>query len=269
MIEHTDVFKKTQTVSSSRFTIGGTAGSALRRDDRQLATNRKRCLSLNLPIIEYGEAWDLQHKLVAARKDRVIDSDVVLFLEHHPVFTMGRRGGLNNLKVTEISLKQAGIPVIQVERGGDITYHGPGQLVVYPILDLEEWRLGVSEYVTKLEETMIRAAADWGIKAGRNPLNRGVWVGNKKMGSVGITIRKGVSFHGIAFNINVDLTPFGWINPCGLKGIGATSIKQELSYAVSMHEAREVVKSHMEAVFQIEFEVTKLPALPAVLETPG
>jgi lipoate-protein ligase B len=226
-------------------------------------------LSLDLPIMEYRKAWDLQHRLVAARKDRVIDSDLVLFLEHSPVFTMGRRGGLNNLTVSEDFLKQAGISVIQVERGGDITYHGPGQLVVYPIVDLEEARLGVSDYVTCLEEVMIRAAADWGIPAERNSMNRGVWVGNRKLGSVGITVRKGVSFHGIALNINVKLTPFEWINPCGLKGISITSIKRECSHEVSMHAAREVVKSHMEAVFQIKFQATRLPTLKVVLETHG
>lgn len=232
-----------------------------------MGIHRKKCLSLELPTIDYKHAWDLQHKLVKARKDAVIDSDLVLFLEHHPVFTVGRRGGLDNLNVSEAFLKQANISVIRVERGGDITYHGPGQLVVYPIFNLEEARLGVSEYVAKLEETMILAAAHWGIRADRNPLNRGVWVGDKKLGSVGITIRKGVSFHGIAFNINVALTPFDWIHPCGLKGIDVTSMKQELSREVPMHEARGVMKTHMQAIFQIQLEATPLPLLNAVLET--
>ena len=226
-------------------------------------------LSLDLPIMEYRKAWDLQHRFVAARKDRLIDSDLVLFLEHSPVFTMGRRGGLSNLTVSEDFLKQAEISVIQVERGGDITYHGPGQLVVYPIVDLEEARLGVSDYVTCLEEIMIRAAADWGIPAERNSMNRGVWVGNRKLGSVGLTIRKGVSFHGVAFNINVELKPFEWINPCGLKGISITSIKRECSDEVPMHAVREAVKSHMETVFQVKFQTTRLPTLEGVLGTHG
>jgi lipoyl(octanoyl) transferase len=140
MMGSVDAFGTPQTASSSRLTVHGAAGRIFPRDDRQLTRNRKKWLSLDLPLIEYREAWSLQHRLVAARRDRVIDSDLVLLLEHSPVFTMGRRGGLNNLTVSEDFLKQAGISVIQVERGGDITYHGPGQLVVYPIVDLEEAR---------------------------------------------------------------------------------------------------------------------------------
>ena len=262
MMGDVKLLRTPQTASST-----GLAGKIFPGGTRQPATHRKKCLGLDLPIMEYRKAWDLQHRLVDARKDRVIDSDLVLFLEHFPVFTTGRRGDLSNLTVTEAFLKQAEIPVIQVERGGDITYHGPGQLVVYPIIHLGNAGLGVSEYVTKLEETMIRATAHWGIKADRNSLNRGVWVGKKKLGSVGITIRKGVSFHGIAFNVNVDLTPFEWIHPCGLKDIRVTSIKQVLSREIPMHAVREVMKTHMEAIFQIQFEAADLPELNAALET--
>jgi len=222
---------------------------------------------LQLALTEYREAWDFQHRLVAARKDRIIGNDIVLFLEHPPVFTLGRRGGLDNLTVSEAFLKKAGISVIQVERGGDITYHGPGQLVVYPIVDLREAGLRVLNYVTGLEEVMIRAAEDFGVVAGRNSMNRGVWVANKKLGSIGITIRRGVTFHGIAFNVNLSLEPFDWINPCGLKGIGMTSIERELSYQLSMREVREAVMSHMETVFGIEFKETNLSEINALLKS--
>ncbi|HBF42586.1 MAG TPA: hypothetical protein DDW42_02935 [Desulfobacteraceae bacterium] len=114
---------------------------------------------------------------------------------------------------------------------------------------------------------MIRAAEDFGVVAGRNSMNRGVWVANKKLGSIGITIRRGVTFHGIAFNVNLSLEPFDWINPCGLKGIGMTSIERELSYQLSMREVREAVMSHMETVFGIEFKETNLSEINALLKS--
>ena len=230
--------------------------------------NGKTWLCIELPIVPYKAVWDLQHKFVTARKDGSTDKDIVLFLEHPPVFTIGRRGGLDNLTVSEAFLEKTGISVIHVERGGDITYHGPGQLVVYPIVDLANAGLKVLDYVTALEEVMIRTAADWGIEAGPNPMNRGVWVANKKLGSIGITIRRGISFHGIALNVNVSLEPFSWINPCGLKGIGMTSMAHELSYQVPMHQVCEAVKHHMAVIFGVKLEMTNLPELNGLWKGP-
>ncbi len=227
----------------------------------------KRWLCIELPATGYREAWKLQGQLVAARKDKIIDTNVVLLLEHPPVFTLGRRGGLNNLTVSANFLKKAGIPVIQVERGGSITFHGPGQLVMYPIIDLNVARLRVVDYVENLEEVMIRAALDWGIKTERNPMNRGVWVGNNKLGSVGIAIRRGICFHGLAFNVNPSLKPFGWISPCGLKDIRMTSMERELSRKVSMNQVRETVKRHVQAVFGVELIMTSLLEVQGLLKT--
>jgi lipoate-protein ligase B len=218
----------------------------------------KRWLCIDIPAMGYGEAWNLQGRLVAARKDKTIDTDVILFLEHPPVFTLGNRGGLNNLTVSESFLEKAGIPVIQVERGGDITFHGPGQLVVYPIIDLRGARLTVVDYIENLEQVMIRAAADWGINAVRHPMNRGVWVGNNKLGSVGIAIRRGIAFHGMALNVNLSLRPFGWINPCGLQDTRMTSMERELSRKVLMNQVRQRVKYHLKAVFGVDLVMTGL-----------
>jgi len=229
----------------------------------------KRWLLIELPVTEYMEAWDLQSYLVDARKDKIIDANIVLLLEHYPVFTLGRRGGLDNLTVSADFLQKAGIPVIHVERGGNITFHGPGQLIMYPIIDLKAARLSVVDYVEKLEEVMIRAALEWGIKAERNPINRGVWVCNKKLGSIGIAIRRGICFHGIAFNANLSMKPFGWINPCGLQDIRMTSMEQELSRKVSMNQVRETIKRHIEAVFGVELVMTDLLELQDFLERPG
>ena len=221
----------------------------------------KTCYCIELSTMDYRQAWDLQGHLVAGRKDKSIDTDVVLLLEHPPVFTIGNNGGLNNTTVSADFLTTAGIPVIRVERGGDITFHGPGQLVIYPIIDLRAARLSVSDYIEDLEEVMIRAAQDWGIKAERNPINRGVWVGNNKLGSVGIAIRRGICFHGLALNVNLSLEPFSWINPCGLPNVGMTSMQQELSRKLSMNQVGEAAKGHFEAVFKVELVMTSLDRL--------
>jgi lipoate-protein ligase B len=230
------------------------------QNSRDTAPDRK-WLCVDLPVTEYKEAWHLQSNLVAAKYHKTIHKNVVLLLEHPPVFTLSRRGGLNNLSVSENFLKKLVIPVIQVERGGNITFHGPGQLVVYPIINLQAAKLSVIRYVENLEEVMIRTAADWGITAVRNFLNRGVWVDNNKMGSIGIAIRRGICFHGMALNVNPSLEPFQWINPCGLRNTGITSMERELSRNVSMKRVRERIKHHLEAVFGIALMMTRLEKL--------
>jgi len=208
--------------------------------------------AVDLGLIPYPDAWDLQLRLVAARSQGRMSADVLLFLEHQPVFTLGRRGGRENLLVSEAWLGQSGIAVVQIERGGNITYHGPGQLVVYPIVHLPSAGLGVVDMVDRLEEMMIQTCAAWGVPAGRNELNRGAWVGMKKIGSIGIAVRRGVSFHGLALNVNLDLKPFGWIQPCGLEGVGVTSIQAEAGNPIGIADVKRVMQAHIEAVFQAE-----------------
>jgi lipoate-protein ligase B len=221
----------------------------------------RKWLCVELPVIDYKKACHLQSHLVAAKNQKTIHKNIVLLLEHPPVFTLGRRGGLNNLRVSESFLEKAFIPVIQVERGGNITFHGPGQLIMYPIIDLQDTRLRVINYVENLEEVMIRTAWDWGITAKRNPINRGVWVGNHKLGSIGIAIRRGICFHGLALNVNISLKPFEWINSCGLQDTGITSMARELSRKVSMSRVRERIKHHLKAVFGVSLTMTRLEQL--------
>lgn len=225
-------------------------------------------LFVRLGLVPYQEAWDLQTRLVAARCTFELKQDVILSLEHPPVFTLGRRGKREHLKVSEAFLQTQGIGVLHIERGGDITYHGPGQLVIYPIVDLRKARLGVKDLIWGLEEVMIRAAADQGVGAERNNLNRGVWVGRRKLGSIGIAIRHGVSFHGMAFNVNTDLHPFSWVDPCGLSGIQMTSLKQELGKEVTMEGLRDAVASHMEGVFNAKIVETSQEDLLSILHSP-
>jgi len=170
------------------------------------------------------------------------------------VFTRGRRGNSDNLLIPVEFLAQQGIDVFHVERGGDITYHGPGQLVAYPIFDLRRTAWGVVEFVERLEEVMIRIAADFGVHAERNAKNRGVWVGPKKLGSIGIAIRHGITYHGLALNIRNSLEPFSWINPCGLQNTMMTSISIESGRMIDMEEARASMSRHLEEVFSIRLK---------------
>jgi len=225
----------------------------------------KQWICVDPPLSEYTEMLDLQRRLVAARQHEIIDTDIILLLEHAPVFTIGYKSGLANLNVSEAFLAQKKIRIVPSERGGDITFHAPGQLVVYPIVDLVKSGLKVLDYVTGLEEIMLRVAADWGIKAERNPANRGIWVNGSKLGSIGIAVRRGVSFHGLALNVNLALKPFEWINPCGIRDCGVTSMTRELSQNISVHEVRMAVKRHLKAVFGVTLVPTDLSALQELI----
>lgn len=215
--------------------------------------------------MEYREAWDLQSRLVSARKDRHLDRDILLILEHPPVFTLGRRGGLANLIVSESFLAEQGIKIIHVERGGDITYHGRGQLVVYPIMDLRLGRFKVVDFVGLLEDVMIRTLSDWGINGVRNPKNRGVWVEENKIGSIGLAVQRDVSFHGLALNVNVSLEPFNWINTCGMKGVKITSMKQILGREIAMADIRHAISIHLREVLGIKLEEVDLVDVNRIL----
>ena len=204
--------------------------------------------------IAYADARDLQLRLVEARQTHRLERDAVLLLEHPPVFTLGKRGGRESLLVPEETLAHRGIPILQVERGGNITYHGPGQLVVYPIVHLPGVGIGVVDMVDRLEEVMIRTCGDFGVAAGRNALNRGAWIGMNKIGSIGLAVRRGVSFHGLALNVDPDLTPFGFVQPCGLQGVGVTSIVREAGRPVKMEEALASTERNIEAVFGVRLE---------------
>lgn len=227
--------------------------------------SRRIWYCVDLPQTDYRQTRDLQGRLVAARRDRVIGRDIVLLLEHPPVFTLGRRGGMDNMTVSPGLLQNRGVPVIQAERGGGITFHGPGQLVVYPIIDMPGAKLRVVDYVNRLEEVMILVAAEWGIMAKRDSMSRGVWVGPAKLGSIGIAVRRGICFHGLALNVNTLMDPFAWISPCGLKGVEMTSMEMELSCKVPMDRVREAVRLHLEAVFGVKLAVTSMFELQEML----
>ena len=182
----------------------------------------------DLNVMEYTRALALQE---AARREKIEDRsrpDVIFFVQHPPVFTFGRNGGKENLTVSENFLTDRDVTLVQTDRGGNVTCHGPGQAVLYPVVDLEQARIGVTDFVYGLEEIMGQTARDFGVPIHRDPRNHGMWKGSKKIGSVGLSIKHGISIHGLALNVSMDLTPFSWINPCGMSGVSMTSLKQEL-----------------------------------------
>ena len=209
------------------------------------------CWWVDLPETDYQKALSLQLAIVTAKTVGHLEADVILCIEHPRVFTLGRRGGRENLCVTDDFLAEKGIVVMPTDRGGNITYHGPGQLVVYAIIHLSRRRLKVVDFVSGLEQAMIRTAGHWDIMAGTDPANRGVWLNGDKLGSVGLTVRRGVSFHGLALNVNTDMEPFGWINPCGLDQVRMTSFERHLNGPVPMDEARQVMARKLSEIFGI------------------
>ena len=225
-------------------------------------------LAIDLPMTDYDRAQTLQIECVAAKRDGRLLHDAMFLLEHPPVFTVGRNGGRENLVVSDAFLADAGVRVMPSERGGNITYHGPGQIVGYPVIDLHRARMGVEAYVTALEDVMIGVAKRWGVTAQRDARNRGVWINGAKAGSIGLCLRHGLTFHGFALNTNNDLTPFQWINPCGMAGVRMTSLREETGNEIDMDELRQAVWEHAASVFGMRLQPTTLPALQALLAGP-
>ncbi len=202
-------------------------------------------------LVEYAAALELQRERVAQRKAGAIP-DTLLLLEHPHVYTLGRNARQENMLASSEFLASRGAQVFHTDRGGDVTYHGPGQLVGYPILDLTRHRRDISWYMRSLEEVFIRTAQDYGIEAGRSAGAAGVWVGNDKLAAMGVHLSRWVTSHGFALNVNTDLRYFEWIVPCGLPGKGVTSLAKLLGRTVPMHEVTEHVVEHFGEVFEVE-----------------
>jgi lipoyl(octanoyl) transferase len=201
--------------------------------------------------ISYADGLELQSKLVRARQAGEIP-DTLLLLEHEPVFTLGRNARRENVLSTEEALRARGFEIFETGRGGDVTYHGPGQLVGYPILDLSPDRQDVHRYVRDLEEVMLRTCGDYGIAAERVAGLTGTWVGHDKIGAIGVRIARWVTSHGFAFNVGTDLSAFGLIVPCGIRDRGVTSLTRLLGREVPMDDVMGRVAAHFAAVFDRE-----------------
>jgi len=250
---------------------------------KQLVTFR------DLGQMDYKSAWDYQESLlqqnvriksgVGRRElsvDKVNDSLVtthhstntlnselttqnyLLFVEHPPVFTLGKSGNVNNVLLSEERLNEKGIEFYRTNRGGDITFHGPEQIVGYPILDLEKFDTDIGHYLRNLEEVIILTLADYGIHAGRSKGETGVWIDQeikgreRKICAIGVRCSRWITMHGFAFNVNTDLSYFNHIIPCGIQNKQVTSLQKELGREIDMAEAKEKVKGNFEKVFEVE-----------------
>jgi lipoyl(octanoyl) transferase len=213
------------------------------------------CHTVDLGLIGYAEAFALQSRIVAARKAGAL-ADVLLFCEHRPVITLGRNGKRENLLASERVLEQKSVEFYESDRGGDITYHGPGQIVGYPIIDLGAIRRDVHWYVRMLEEVMIRASAEFGISAFRVAGKTGIWVARgaseEKLAAIGVHLSRWVTSHGFAYNVATDLRNFELIVPCGIADCKATSLEKLLERRVQSKEVVPKLAQNFGAVFGLE-----------------
>lgn len=215
----------------------------------------------NLARLDYKTAWDLQETLlqqgVSAKQEGRTEGipNYFLMVEHPPVYTLGKSGKMEHVLISEEEREEKGIEFFKINRGGDITFHGPGQIVGYPILDLEQFYTDIGRYLRELEEVIIRTLADYGIAAGRSKGETGVWIEpdvpgrERKICAMGVRCSRWITMHGFAFNINTDLNYFNYIVPCGIQNKSVTSLQQELGREVPMAEVQEKLLGHFAAVF--------------------
>ncbi|MDP2036612.1 MAG: lipoyl(octanoyl) transferase LipB [Ignavibacteria bacterium] len=202
----------------------------------------------DLGFIDYQQAWDLQREIFAKRtKDEI--SDTFFMLEHPHTYTLGKVAEKENLISSEDQLKELGVSVYEIDRGGDITYHGPGQIVGYPIIKLSDWKEDTHEYLRGLEEVIMKVCTDYGLTTHRNPKYTGVWIGERKIAAIGIKVSRWTTMHGFAFNVNTDLNYFGGIIPCGIRDKEVTSLKRELGKEISIDEVKEKFVEKFKEVF--------------------
>ena len=213
-----------------------------------IASSLVPCHVVSLGLIPYADALDLQRRLNEARFAGEIP-DTLLLLEHPPVITLGRRGSYADILAPPERVRQAGIEVVETNRGGLVTYHGPGQLVGYPITDLRRLAGDAPSYVTGLEETLIRGLAEYGISGFRDPAARGVWTSAGKIAAIGVAVSRGITMHGFAVNLQPDLSHFSLINPCGLGARGVTSAERLLGHSIDSEDFRQAVTFHFGRVF--------------------
>ncbi len=212
-----------------------------------------KALLIDIGNTRYSQAWDLQKALQRERIEGTIP-DTILLTEHDHTYTIGKSGGEDHLLASDDELRNKNISVFKIDRGGDITYHGPGQIVCYPIIDLSSLYRDVHRYLRDLEEVVIRALRHYNIDGYREPDYTGVWVGGEKICAIGVKVSRWVTMHGFALNVNTDLSYFGRIIPCGIFHKGVTSLSQLLDRPVDTEDVKRVVAAELAGVFQTEIE---------------
>ena len=236
-----------------------------------MITLENKIIFRDLGTVDYKETWDFQKNLfdqvLELKKtnedlpvcEQVTDYSYLLFCEHPHVYTLGKSGSEKNLLINPDLLKGKGAKFYKIDRGGDITYHGPGQIVGYPIFDLEKLSIGLRDYIQKMEEAIIITLKDYGITAGRLEGASGVWLDSnkknraRKICAIGVKSSRYVTMHGFAFNINTDLDFYNHINPCGFTDKGVTSLEKELGQKIDMEEVKDLLKNNFKKVFEFEF----------------
>lgn len=227
----------------------------------------------DLGQVAYQAAWDYQEKLLAknveAKSVQYQNNDIeaehdtqhhLLFVEHPPVYTLGKSGSIDNVLIDDQQRAEKGIEFFKINRGGDITYHGPGQLVVYPIFDLEKFYTDIGRYLRNLEEVIIKVLADYGLKGDRSKGETGVWIDpdikgrERKICAIGVRCSRWITMHGLAFNINTDLGYFNNIIPCGIQDKQVTSLQKELGREIDINEVKEKMKNYFSEIFGIELK---------------
>jgi len=233
---------------------------------------KNKVIFKDLGGIEYGDSWDFQKKLLWQIQEnkkynlelpaceQTINYNYLLFCEHPHVYTLGKSGTENNLLVNRQFLLEKGVGFFKIDRGGDITYHGPGQIVGYPIFDLEAFGLGVKQYVHMLEEAIIQTLESYHMDAGRLEGSTGVWLDTdnpgktRKICALGVKVSRYVTMHGFAFNVNTNLDFYNYINPCGFTDKGVTSMKKELGRSVDITEVKHMLMQKIETIFGFGYE---------------
>jgi len=218
---------------------------------------------VDLGLEPYPRVWGLQ-KALAEERRRMRIPDVLLFTEHEAVFTLGKHGGTENLLVPAAFLEKRKIPCVTTERGGDVTYHGPGQLVGYPVLRIPGGSRRVRHYVNTLENVILRTLEYFGIRGERTSGQPGVWAGGGKIAFIGLAVKREVCFHGFALNVAPDLTPFSWIHPCGLKNARVTSMESLLSDPPPTQDVIRTITREFSELLGYEPRLVSPDALPGI-----
>ena len=213
--------------------------------------NIESCRVLKLGIVDYRKAYELQKRLLREHLQGR-GSNFLLLLQHKPVITIGRSGSRTNILASKLALEAEGIEIHEIERGGDVTYHGPGQLTGYPIIDLRCFKKDIHWYLRQLEEVIIRVLAGYGIAGERMEGYTGVWVGNEKVAAIGVAVRRWITYHGFALNVHPDMSHFGMIRPCGITDKGVSSLEKLLGYRVDMEEVSERTASAFAEVLNVD-----------------
>ncbi len=217
-----------------------------------------KCLLLKLDLVEYGKAWKLQKRLFNVRQSNQIE-DVLITLQHPPTYTLGRRNKkINHFLTDENQLRNMGYSIYRIDSGGATTYHGPGQIVCYPIIGMKSYTEDYYHYLRMLEEVMIKTLRDYKIKSRRVEGHTGVWVGREKIGFVGVRIGGGTTMHGFSLNVNNDLSPFNMIVPCGIQDVMITSISKLLKTNIDTKETTASIMRNFASVFCVEMHAISL-----------